>query len=504
MSATKHAAASSPTTTAAALSNGLASGGGDDEDWRLPRRPLINRVEAAPERAAGSGSSWAAGFVGGSKGRGGGSVPRSWKETAGVVGSSSFSSRSGLPSTIRPATGWPPAQPKTNNNIGRVPTKAAQRPRRRPASVFDGMGSSSDSSDDDNDDDDDDDDRASAARMSGGHTVVSGSSSSAGVSAAGTLRSSSPSVAEPKAGARLFSSDEDTDDDRGEGGSDSPGPASDGGWPETKRCPPPNLQEGFDGGDGLTAAAAAGQKNVSRSGSGVEKPRCYLDIGDDDWMSDADDEDPAVATPAAAVPGIQQRPTTGRSASSHGSRLGLKRNRSPPVRSKPGDDDYGSGGDCCRGDKKTGRSERYPTTPVPRRKQRSSSLSLSPRRPTTAFDGDYDSDAELDDEPPTTVVSGVARKKGAGCASCRDVSTNQHRRGRGHKRRHEDSLNDRIRAMRVGSDGEEQGDGGAFAQWGRDRGQGTGGGGCVSVCILEPDGQTQWGMICIAVSSRCE
>lgn len=473
-SASNHAAASSSNTTGS--SKGLTSG---SEAWPLSR-PL---AEAASGRATVGGTSRASVDGGGD----GGSLPRSWKRVEAV---GSFASPSGLPSTTGSARGRSATQPKTNN--GHV----ARPPQRRHASVFDGMGSSDSSIDD-----------GTSGRMSGGDTI---SASSAGVSAARALRSS-PSVAEPKADVGLLSWGGAAGGNHGGHGSDSSGPSSDGGWPETKRCPPPNLlvsasrsneavsgdfaidgdygsmsrnktsppstrggkaaadRPGITGGrphsgariaglspapaeakrDGLTAAghnASLGETRKSR-GSGVINDRSYSDTGDNDWMSDADDGGPAVTSSAAAP----SEPPTGRVASSHS---GLKRRRAPPARSTGDDGSGDSSGYNCRGGK-AGRSERYPT-PVPRRRRRSSSLSLSPRR-FTAFDSDYDSD-EDPDRPPD--VPGVARRKGTGSASDQGLSTNHRRGGRGHKRQHEELLNDRIGAMRVGSDGEEHCNGG--------------------------------------------
>ncbi|CAN0355771.1 unnamed protein product, partial [Ectocarpus sp. 12 AP-2014] len=206
-------------------------------------------------------------------------------------------------------------------------------------------------------------------------------------------------------------------------------PRSDGGWPETKRCSPPNLKaslisngrgaacrktEGGSGdsrgnnsanvskenGKGQQSARDGDAASSGRAGLGITGDRWYVGVGitrsqptaqrtgdgigsagaaaagsDNEWMSDAED-------PRGAAPNAADSPT--RRAG------GLKRGRTPPTHYRPyspSSDDNGGGGGGGRG-RKTGRLEgRYPA-PMPARRERSNSLSLSPPR-LLACDHDY-------------------------------------------------------------------------------------------------------------------
>eukprot|EP00903_Cladosiphon_okamuranus_P010410 g9847.t1 len=285
-------------------------------------------------------------------------------------------------------------------------------------------------------------------------------------------------------------------------------PSSDGGWPETKRCSPPNLKASSSSTSSsssvaaaASAAAAASSGNIGRN-PGITGGRAFGGAGitgsrppsshrssngggfapagrggssgarasmlgrsaaataaaaagsDNEWMSDAEDNNgPAYDTAA---------PSSAEATRGSG---GLKRGRTPP-----------SGGDA-RG-RKTGRlSERYPA-PVPARKHRSNSLSLSPSR-LLPCDSDYVTSEEETLAIPKSGVQGARARAGGGKRDQRRgggggekeelplSSAAATRRwhpgaaaegdvggGRGRKRGHEDLLNDRIEALRVGSDGE--------------------------------------------------
>lgn len=408
---------------------------------------------------------------------------RSWGEVGSRV------SQAGLAPLGATATkGWSTAQPKTNNNVA---STAAKSPPWR--SVFDIC--NADTSDDDDGDE----------SLQTFHDEIA--ASSAAVSA---LRLSPP-VAEAKEAAGSSCGNGDARSGEDGNGSASPEASSDGGWPETKRCPPPNLRacrenskstwpvgsaavaagsggyrekdkckasglssrggsttsdrvgitgEISYGGVGITGrvptndalsslsttnglktdgSPASAWRADTSTGNGLVNGRLGLGVDADDWMSDAEDRGSA-QPPVAAQKGTPA------------ARTGLKRGRIQHARSP---DDHGSGGDSSRGSgggrgEKTGRSERYPA-PVPRR-QRSSSLSLSPPH-FTAFGSDYDSGEDSEPEPLSTGVLG-SRANGKSSASRRRSSTKGEGDGRGRKRGNEELLNDRIEAMRVGSDGE--------------------------------------------------
>lgn len=321
-------------------------------------------------------------------------------------------------------------------------------------------------------------------------------------SAAASPPRGSPSMAEAKAPDGALG---------GRYASASPGPRSDGGWPETKRCPPPNLQasnkhaaaaggRGDDGGGGssssgyrggarekepqtstggsagvdrpgitggrsyhgggitgrfptswrlsssqaaVSQAAASGagrvegeEKNVYRGSVSNNIGRSFLAFHSDAWMSDGDDNPasphlPSLQSGIAAI------------------KAGLNRGRTPPARSpEHHDSDSSGGGGAHDGDargrkSRRGGEERYPA-PAPRR-QRSSSLSLSPPR-FPACGSDYSSDADSALKTASTLTG-----RGGVTGGSRKTSSSRQRarkRGRG------ETLNDRIEAMRVGSDGE--------------------------------------------------
>lgn len=288
-------------------------------------------------------------------------------------------------------------------------------------------------------------------------------------------------------------------------------PSSDGGWPETKRCSPPNLKASSSssssarspgitgnrphGGAGITglrppSQISSGRESGVAGGEGISGARAPSMHGrsvaatpaaaaagsDNEWMSDAEDQDGPACTASSSGPATAE--ATARPS-------GLKRGRTPPRGGGSGhasDGSSGSGGDA-RG-RKTGRlSERYPT-PVPSRKQRSNSLSLSPPR-LLACDSDYVTSEEEETQAISTSGvlgagarpagrKGTARDRGGGGGGggkkelpLSSAATARRRRpgaaaaatedgdGRGRKRGHEDLLNDRIEALRVGSDGEE-------------------------------------------------
>ena len=353
----------------------------------------------------------------------------------------------------------------------------------------------------------------------------------------GTFRDSrvsaaSPCVAEAKSGrgwgaggARDPRSEEECDRVT------SPGPSSDGGWPETKRCSPPNLVREYreeeeveapgrdkrGGGreappSSRTCATVSGRATGARTyvGGGATGARIMdcprppsqavrnggsgLDMEvfdteavaaisapnygttvrcgeDDDWMSDAEEKGPLFTPPAFQ----NGQPEV---------RAGHKRGRSTPIQSPVG---YGSGGGSSSSDRdgrgrKKGRREHYSTPAL--RRPRSSSLSLTPPR-LAAFDSDFDSDEDASDDELTARRGSVAKRKGQGkgvkgsrlsrprVSSVGGAATGE-RSNRGHKRGHEELLNGRIEAMRVGSDGEGWVNGSVPGCGGR-RG---GGGGC--------------------------
>lgn len=340
----------------------------------------------------------------------------------------------------------------------------------------------------------------------------------------------------------LDSSDEDNDDDHrrfgvGAGGKRStPATAagaavvaeakrcSDGGWPETKRCLPPNLKalssESADskhGGGGGGSSGHGGEderrgllpsslrggnaaENGSRGGksSGITGDRSYGAAGitgplvsskghtdgrtlsprgarwrapgsDDEWMSDAED--------ARGSRGLKRGRASHRRSSLEGGGSGQR-----------GDSGSNSDNSDGRG-RKTGRwSDRYPA-PIPARKERCNSLSLSPSR----LPDDYVTSEEEENDGKNPIRAkgagaraggrkgtsgnhrggGASGDSGSGKSGAREskkvlslASPASSRRGpagsaagdggsRGRKRAHEDLLNDRIEALRVSSDGEE-------------------------------------------------
>ena len=192
-------------------------------------------------------------------------------------------------------------------------------------------------------------------------------------------------------------------------------------------------------------AAASGSGGVGRgqpAASASTSGRSFLAFHMDDWMSDAEDN---------LAP---QRLSSLQNASA-AVRAGVKRGRTPPARSpedRGSDGSGGAGGGDARG-RKAARDERYPA-PVPQR-QRSSSLSLSPPR-FAACDSDYSSDADSALEPASTLTGRTGGTRGARKTtdSRQRSATTGKSRDRARKRGHEATLNDRIEAMRVGSDGE--------------------------------------------------
>ncbi|CAB1103229.1 unnamed protein product [Ectocarpus sp. CCAP 1310/34] len=294
-------------------------------------------------------------------------------------------------------------------------------------------------------------------------------------------------------------------------------PGFDGGWPETKRCSPPNLTaslisngrgaayrktEGGRGdsrgdesangskgngkdkgpsardgdaassgraGLGITGGGWYGGAGITRSqptarrrtGDGIGSAGAAAAVSDNEWMSDA--EDPRGATPNADSATMRAG--------------GLKRGRTPPTHHRPyspGSDGSNCGGDGGRG-RKTGRLEgRYPA-PMPARRERSNSLSLSPPRLLTC-DHDYVTSDEEDSSKP----GAWGRRKGSrgGESGGRKelqllsnpATAGSTAIGRGRKRGHEDLLNEKIKAMRVGSDGEGPHAGGGGGGRGRRRG----------------------------------
>ncbi|CAM9892341.1 unnamed protein product, partial [Sphacelaria rigidula] len=357
----------------------------------------------------------------------------------------------------------------------------------------------------------DEEDEATGDCDGGGGAVADGKNGS---------RSHESSIVAAPAGATGVNSDGDTgnDDDNDDDRWPLPGPCSDGGWLESKRCAPPNLKSRSrsstsSGGNGnLKSNGMSGTAEESSSGgNGRRRLGCGENSGN--FMSDTED-----------YGGITRVHST-RKAEGGGAaagRTGLKRGRTPPIvspgdtrsyySSDDGNNNYGNnssnlvggdfgggdgygGGDRLRGGK-TGRNERY-TAPVPRR-PRSPPLSLSPLR-FTAFDSDYDS-AEDDDSDngshPTMsskhgttgrssrrhsrehVRSGGDGFRGASrsLGNAEDYPTGgkgerggererklghpddgapkADREGRGLKRGLEHTLHDRIEAMRVASDDE--------------------------------------------------
>ncbi|CAN0233046.1 unnamed protein product, partial [Ectocarpus sp. 4 AP-2014] len=278
-------------------------------------------------------------------------------------------------------------------------------------------------------------------------------------------------------------------------------PGSDGGWPETKRCSPPNLKaslisngrgaacrktEGGSGdsrgddsangskgngkGSGQSArdgdAASSGRAGLGITGGGryswagitrlqpTAQRRTDDGVGsasaaaagsDNEWMSDTED-------PRGAASNVDSATRTAG---------GLKRGRTPPTHYRPyspSSDGSNGGGDGGR-DRKTGRLEgRYPA-PMPARRERSNSLSLSPPR-LLACDHDY---VTSDEEESSKPGAGGRRKgsRGAEVGGRKEpqllsnpATAGSTAVGRGRKRAHEDLLNEKIEAMRVGSDEE--------------------------------------------------
>lgn len=306
--------------------------------------------------------------------------------------------------------------------------------------------------------------------------------------------------------------DTDIDDDDHDVRSSLPRPSSDGGWPETKRCTPPNLKfrsrsrsrssppsekrtVGVDRkGKASTTALARAPGNTNRrtfhangvhSATGGNRHSPTAPMGNDGGGGGNGDRNTSSGSSSDSMFDIDHRETNAdrTTTESRISRIktGLKRGRTPPVRS-PGDDrsyyssdngnndstvdgvdnaDAGGGGSMFRGGK-TGRNERYPA-PVPRR-PRSSSLSLSPSR-FTAFDGDCNS---ADDTP--SAVASLSPKSAAGGRNGNDsylASSRRRRRRRSSRSREtvagrrgvkrgleEENLHDGIEAMRVASDDE--------------------------------------------------
>ncbi|CAM9574492.1 unnamed protein product [Scytosiphon promiscuus] len=347
----------------------------------------------------------------------------------------------------------------------------------------------------------------------------------------------------------LDSSDEDDDDDDGRSSVGAqvgrPAPAtpadagpvgvvaevkgtSGGGWPETKRCSPPNLKalssgsaaaehrdgRGGGGGDhrgkdkrvGSSPSLTGGRNAAVNGGSSSKSPG----ITGDRWYGTAGITGPRASTEGqtggglstayearSGVPGSDDEwMSDAEDARGH---RGLKRGRTPRGRSPLdgggsghlSDSSSNSDGRLGRG-RKTGRwSDRYPA-PIPARKQRSNSLSLSP--PHLLDRGsDYATSEEDDNDVKNTTKArarGAGARAGGARESKKDVSLGNPAaargadigtaggdgRSRGRKRAHEDLLNDRIEAMRVSSDGEGDpphggGGGGGGGKGRRRRGQ---------------------------------
>lgn len=366
--------------------------------------------------------------------------------------------------------------------------------------------------------------------------------------------------------------DDDGDDD---GRPPSPAPSSDGGWPETKRCPPPNLNcrssstsssvhriaadkkrkgdiddtekpvgVGITGswpvdGGGITRGGKldGSRTNGTRTsrgggsssgGGGGGGGRADLD---GDWMSEAEDRRSSAMLGRSGQPPEMDAGTASGTTPSSTRKSGLKRGRTPPIQSQTDGGTSSSDGSCNsgrRGSGKTGRCERYPTpVPPPRRlPPRSSSLSLTPPR-ISAFDSDYDS---AEDNAATAAAQVEAKVKGKRSTTKTSSSTtgiftrSDHSNGegtnatmrrrskgigegekggsRGRKRDREEYLNDRIEAMRVGSDDEggshlRAGGGGDGDSGGSDNGKGRRIGDRVrDYSFADPMGERRGGGVC--------
>lgn len=285
------------------------------------------------------------------------------------------------------------------------------------------------------------------------------------------------------------------------GGSASPGPSSDGGWPESKRCPPPNLQV-FQGQDKPARIWSASASDMGGSGRGVKgrgrcskatrlvtsipsrsssqidaEPRSRAAVSnvsgsvDDrklgvetnitmtktpagsalhegDWMSDAEDRGQLSSAAANETPSSLPRAS-------------LKRGRREVNHSLAKDSGHSSDSESNCGGNKAGRRVNC-STPA-RQRPRSSSLSLTPPC-STAFDDKYDSA----DDAASGYRPGLKRAAG-GRGRGLDTST------RGLKRPRDEILDTRIEALRVNSDNDDpRHRGGSCAQSG---GQGVRNGG---------------------------
>lgn len=280
--------------------------------------------------------------------------------------------------------------------------------------------------------------------------------------------------------------------DEDERGEQTPGPDSEGGWPDAKLCPPENLnvmrekvgdakcdrggcasnggRRGMKGArrpSSSTRVWATSQGRVDitgcrafRSGgiteAGKSDDRCcslqrsgVMDgsLGGgcsgggiseaDGWMSDAEEIGAPPVTPPVSCVG---KPTA---------RDGRKQELTSRVRSSE---------THCTG-ARTGRSERY-MTPVPRR-PRSSSLSLTPPLRSTAFDSDEDSAGEK--------LSAGGKARGGERAKRKGKEMGKGSRSSKVRKVSLTSLDvkDRIDAMRVDDDGEWSTGGGTSGRGGK-------------------------------------